>query len=188
LKRTINDLRNGMRNVDLEAKVIEKAETKEVTSRQEGTKLKVVELVIKDSTGTFALNLWNEQIDKVNVDDLIRIENGYVSSFKGELQLNVGRYGRLFIAETKFTKDDINRIIGLKRTDGSLIDVFKLHVIIFVGNCNNDVWNLVEEPSTHTMWLEEGIAFPLEEFQYCKTEKEVKELFNHLMREALKRL
>jgi replication factor A1 len=41
------------------------------------------------------LVLWNEQIKKVKVGDRIRIENGYVSSYRGITQLNVGRGGRL---------------------------------------------------------------------------------------------
>jgi replication factor A1 len=39
--------------------------------------------------------LWNENISKVAVNDTIEIQNGYVDSFRGELQLNVGRYGKL---------------------------------------------------------------------------------------------
>jgi ssDNA-binding replication factor A large subunit len=31
------------------------------------------------------------------VNDRIRIENGYVTSFKGEVQLNVGKYGKLTV-------------------------------------------------------------------------------------------
>jgi replication factor A1 len=41
--------------------------------------------------------LWNEQIDKVNVDNMVKVENGYVSSFKGEIQLNVGKFGKLTV-------------------------------------------------------------------------------------------
>jgi OB-fold nucleic acid binding domain. len=53
--------------------------------------------VIADETGTVKLTLWNEQIDKVNVNDTVKVENGYVTSFKGEIQLNVGKYGKLTV-------------------------------------------------------------------------------------------
>jgi ssDNA-binding replication factor A large subunit len=33
------------------------------------------------------------------VNDLVKVENGYVTSFRGELQLNVGRYGKLSVNE-----------------------------------------------------------------------------------------
>jgi replication factor A1 len=41
--------------------------------------------------------LWNEQIAHVNVNDKIKIENGYITSFKGEVQLNVGKFGKLTV-------------------------------------------------------------------------------------------
>jgi len=33
----------------------------------------------------------------VNVGDKIKIENGYVTSFKGEIQLNIGKFGKLTV-------------------------------------------------------------------------------------------
>ena len=42
-----------------------------------------------------SLTLWNEQIDMVNVGDNIKIDNGYITSFKSEKQLNVGKFGTL---------------------------------------------------------------------------------------------
>jgi replication factor A1 len=48
-----------------------------------------------DDSGRIVLVLWNEQIKKVKVGDRVRIENGYVSSYRGIKQLNVGRGGRL---------------------------------------------------------------------------------------------
>ena len=86
-----------MRRVDVEAKVIQKSETREVRSRDRNETYQVADATIKDDTGTVKLTLWNEQIDQVNVKDTVRIENGYIRSFRGELQLNVGRYGKLTI-------------------------------------------------------------------------------------------
>jgi replication factor A1 len=93
----IKDLRDEMRRVDVEAEVIEKSETREVRSRYRNETYRVADAIIKDDTGTVKLTLWNEQIDQVNVKDTVRIENGYIRSFRGELQLNVGRYGKLTI-------------------------------------------------------------------------------------------
>jgi replication factor A1 len=95
----IKDLRNGMRRVDVEGKVIEKSETREVRSRYRNTLLHVATATITDGTGTIKLTLWNDQINQVNVDDTVKIENGYVTSFRGEIQLNVGKYGKLTVVE-----------------------------------------------------------------------------------------
>lgn len=84
-----------MRRIDVEAKIVEKSETREVRSRYKNETYQVADAVIQDDTGTIKLTLWNEQIDQVNIGDTIRIENGYIRSFRGEIQLNVGRYGTL---------------------------------------------------------------------------------------------
>lgn len=93
----INELRNGMKNVTVEAKVIEKTEAHEVLSRFKDETYKVATAIIADDTGTIKLTLWNDQITKVNVNDTIKIEKGYVTSFRGEIQLNIGKYGTLAV-------------------------------------------------------------------------------------------
>jgi replication factor A1 len=93
----VRDLRNGMRRVTVEAKVVEKGEPRQVRSRYKDETYTVADVRIEDETGSIKLTLWNEQIDQVNVDNKIKIENGYVTSFKGEIQLNVGKFGTLTV-------------------------------------------------------------------------------------------
>lgn len=97
IKLKIKELRNGMKQVEVEGKVTEKSETREVTSRFKNETYNVANAVIADETGSIKLTLWNEQIDQVNVDSMIKIENGYVTSFRGETQLNIGKYGKLTV-------------------------------------------------------------------------------------------
>ncbi|MGD0070319.1 MAG: OB-fold nucleic acid binding domain-containing protein [Candidatus Bathyarchaeia archaeon] len=93
----IKDLQNGMKQVSVEAKVVEKGDTREVKSRFKDETYKIVDAVVADETGSIKLTLWNEQIDQVNVGDNIKIDNGYITSFKGEIQLNVGKFGKLTV-------------------------------------------------------------------------------------------
>lgn len=93
----VKELRDGMKRVSIEAEVTEKDETREVTSRFKDQALKVASAVIADDTGTIKLTLWNEQIDQVSVGNTVKIENGYVTSFRGEIQLNIGKYGKLTV-------------------------------------------------------------------------------------------
>jgi len=86
-----------MRRVDVVAKVIQKSDPREVHSRYGDETYRVADVIIKDETGTIKLSLWNEQIDEVSIDDTVKIENGYIRSFRGEIQLNVGRYGKLSV-------------------------------------------------------------------------------------------
>ena len=93
----INELRDGMKRITIQAKVTEKSDPREVTSRFKDQTYKVATALITDETGTIKLTLWNEQIDQVKVNDVVNIQNGYVTSFKGEIQLNVGKYGMLAV-------------------------------------------------------------------------------------------
>ena len=92
----ISELKPGMRRVDVTAKVLNLSETREVTTRA-GEQSRVATADVTDDSGTVKLTLWNEQIDQVKVNSSVVIENGYVTSFRGETQLNVGRYGKLTV-------------------------------------------------------------------------------------------
>jgi replication factor A1 len=96
-KVNIKDLRNGMKRVTVEANIVEKGETRQVRSRYKDETYNVADAVVADETGSIKLTLWNEQIDQVEVGNKIKIENGYVTSFKGEVQLNVGKFGTMTV-------------------------------------------------------------------------------------------
>ena len=83
-------------NVDkIELTVVEKEEARGFISRL-GVKGKVCNAVAKDDAGTrIGLTLWNEEIDKVDVNDRIRILNGWVKEWNGNLELSAGRIGKL---------------------------------------------------------------------------------------------
>jgi replication factor A1 len=93
----IKDLVNGMRNVEVEAKVMEKSETHEVLSRFKDETYNVATAIVADDTGRVKLTLWNDQINEVGINNTVKLENGHVTSFKGEIQLNVGKYGKLTV-------------------------------------------------------------------------------------------
>ncbi len=93
----IAELKNGDKRVSVEATVLEKGTPRQVHSKFGTETYTVADALVGDDSGKMKLTLWNEQIAQVNVNDKIRIENGYVTSFKGEVQLNVGKYGKLAI-------------------------------------------------------------------------------------------
>lgn len=87
-----------MRRVNVTANIVEVSEPREVTTRF-GENHRVATAVITDDTGTIKLSLWDSHIDQVKTGDKIQIENGYVTEFRNESQLNVGRYGKLAVLE-----------------------------------------------------------------------------------------
>jgi replication factor A1 len=91
---SIRDLRTGMRQVSLRAKVLEIPRPKLVFTRF-GNYASVADALIEDETGKIKLCLWNEQIESVSNGDTIQIENGRTSTFKGERQLSIGKNGTL---------------------------------------------------------------------------------------------
>jgi len=93
----IKELRDGMKRVNVKGTVTEKSDPREVTSRFKDQTYRVSTAALTDETGTIKLTLWNDQIEMVNVNDIIKIENGYVTSFRGEIQLNVGKFGTLMV-------------------------------------------------------------------------------------------
>jgi len=95
-KLKISDIRSGMRRLDIEVKVVEIGEPREVVTR-DGTNHRVATALVSDNSGEMNMSLWDEHIDQVKVGDQIRIENGYSTSFRNETQLNVGKYGKLII-------------------------------------------------------------------------------------------
>ncbi len=93
----IKDLQDGMKRVSVEAQVVDKGDIREVRSRYKDETYRIVDAVVADESGSIKLTLWNDQIEMVNVGDKIKIENGYVTSFKSEIQLNVGKFGKLTV-------------------------------------------------------------------------------------------
>ncbi|RLI34209.1 DNA-binding protein [Candidatus Bathyarchaeota archaeon] len=91
----ISELHVGMRSVNVEGKILEISEPRLVRSRVTGRVNKVATAILADDSGQINLALWNEQIEAVQPQDSVRIENGYVTEFRGQKQLNVGRYGSL---------------------------------------------------------------------------------------------
>ena len=64
-----------------------------------GGQAQVADAMLKDDTGQIKLTLWDAQIKMVKQGSKVRIENGYISTFRGENALNVGKYGKLVVLE-----------------------------------------------------------------------------------------
>ncbi len=90
----IKDLRTGMKQINLQAKVLEIPKPKMVFTRF-GNYASVVNVIIGDETGQIKLCLWNEQINSISIGDMLQIENARMSTFRGEKQLRIGKKGTL---------------------------------------------------------------------------------------------
>ena len=86
----VQDLRHGMKKVNIKAKVLETPKASTVQTRY-GNSAKVTNAWIADETGKIKLCLWNEQADLITVGDTVQIKNASVSTFKGERQVRLGK-------------------------------------------------------------------------------------------------
>ena len=91
----IGELQYGLKDVTVEGVILSISSPRDVKSRSTGKSLSVANAQLGDPTGKILLVLWNEQISQVKVDDKIRVEFGYVSSYQGVVQLNIGWIGHL---------------------------------------------------------------------------------------------
>lgn len=96
----VKDLTPQSRRVNVVVKVMSIGEAKEIPNRFGGESKKVAEARVGDETGTILLSLWQEQIGSVSTDDVLSIENGYVSLVQGHMRLNIGKYGKMTKTDT----------------------------------------------------------------------------------------
>jgi hypothetical protein len=92
----IKDLKSGMGQINLKAKVIEIPKPKTIFTRV-GQSKTVSNVKVKDETGTIQVPLWNQQIYSISVGDTIQFENARVVNYRGECQLWIGKKGKLSV-------------------------------------------------------------------------------------------
>ena len=95
----VGELTPASRAVNVTAKVVSKSEVRNIATGRDGAPHRVCDALVGDETGCVYLTLWDDNIEKVNEGDTIKIGNGYVTLFRGNMRLNVGRYGTLEVAE-----------------------------------------------------------------------------------------
>jgi replication factor A1 len=98
----IGELTPASRAVNVTAKVVSKSEIRDIPMGRDGSPHRVCDALVGDETGSIYLTLWDANIEKVNENDTIRVENGYVTLFKGNMRLNIGKYGKLEAAKEPF--------------------------------------------------------------------------------------
>ncbi len=100
----IKDLQPRQGKVEITATVIEKEDARDIaTANFSG---RVCNAKLQDESGTIKLTLWNDQITQVDNGDKIKIANGYVSEYQGEMQLSTGKFGKLEVVTKGTEKSD----------------------------------------------------------------------------------
>ncbi|HDI86224.1 MAG TPA: single-stranded DNA-binding protein [Candidatus Korarchaeota archaeon] len=97
MEKKISDLRPGEDGVNVKGRVLEVGETRDVETRSGFRTLS--EAVIGDETGRIKLTLWGEHAGSVSEGQVIEVQNGFTTAFRGKVQLNVGQRGAIRVLE-----------------------------------------------------------------------------------------
>ena len=91
----MRDIKPGMENIYLTAKVVTLGNTRTVDTRYGSADVAIA--ILEDETGRLNFKLWRDQIRKVRVGDTIKVENAFAVLFDGKTELNVGSRGQLVV-------------------------------------------------------------------------------------------
>ena len=89
----IKDLKPGMDNIDLKVRVLEAHKPKVIQTRK-GSRI-ISEAIVGDDTGRTKMTLWGKKAGTVEEGEALEIRNAFVTAFKGQAQLNVGKQGEI---------------------------------------------------------------------------------------------
>ncbi|MFH1580319.1 MAG: DNA-binding protein [Thermoplasmatota archaeon] len=92
------DLKDKSKVDEIVLTIVEKNEPREFQSKWSGSSGRVCDAVGQDENGdSVSLTLWNEDIEKVEINSKIKITNGWASAYKDKLQVSAGKFGKLEI-------------------------------------------------------------------------------------------
>ena len=111
VEATISELKPRMKSVNITFKVINTSEERSVESRKTGETYRVVDAQVGDSTGTILMAIWNETIDTIEEDTTYTLTNGYTGLFRGNLRLQLGKFGSIAVAEEPI--DEVNSEVDM---------------------------------------------------------------------------
>ncbi len=94
----VETLTPNSRGVNTIVKVVSKGEIRSVTGRDYSVR-RVTDALVGDETASLYMTLWDDKIDAINEGDTLRITNGYINLFRGNMRINVGKYGSYEVLE-----------------------------------------------------------------------------------------
>lgn len=86
----IEDLQPGMSDIEIEVKIDFAAEKRRGGY---GEQPHIITFVTDDDGGEIRMTFWGEDTKKVKEGAKVRVKGGYITEFRGTLQLNVAKEG-----------------------------------------------------------------------------------------------
>ena len=92
-EKKVSQLREGEDDVTVRVRVLSVGETKTVQTRKGPRTLS--EAVVGDETGRVRLTLWGKHAGTLEEGEAVEIRGAWTTSYRGEVQLNVGYRGEI---------------------------------------------------------------------------------------------
>ncbi len=99
----IKDLVSVRKNIKVVGKIIELQPPRDVVFK-DSSNHQVCDVLFADETGCISLSIWDDTIERIQKGKVYRVENGYVSVFRGNLRLNVGKFGEIIPVNTSIKR------------------------------------------------------------------------------------
>jgi ssDNA-binding replication factor A large subunit len=90
---SLSELRPGMEHLNFRVKVMNLTEIRKVKTYS-GLEHSIVEGEVADGSNNISFAVWNEKVELFNgisIGDRVELNNCFITSYKGVLQINVGR-------------------------------------------------------------------------------------------------
>ena len=89
----ICDIQAEMRNIEVVGRITEISQRRHVLTKFGPAD--VASAILRDDTGSIAVNLWRQQIDSVSEGGMVRIINAFAKVYNDRLELNIGQNGQI---------------------------------------------------------------------------------------------
>jgi replication factor A1 len=133
----ISDLTTQRKNIKVTGKIIKKDTPREVTFKADNSAHQVCDVVIADETGSISLSIWDDDISKIQENKTYCIENGYVSTFRDTLKLNVGKFVKIIENPTEIDNSNTENNLSEKKMipqRKNLSEIAEYETIQVLGN------------------------------------------------------
>lgn len=107
-EKKIGELSPFDRKLQVTFVVIDKGESRTITSRKTNEEHTLADVKIGDETGTIILTLWDDTIDRVSEGSTYMVKNGYVNVFQEHMRLALGKWGNLEDTDAEIDLDSVN--------------------------------------------------------------------------------
>ena len=123
-KLRIGDLTSGLSDVSLTGRVIHVFPPRSF-SRRDGREGRVLRMLLGDQTGSVAVVCWDEKADhvaasRVKPGKIVRVLHGYTRERRGEVEVNVGRRGQIYLEPLDAVDDRYPPVESFFRTPADI--------------------------------------------------------------------